>query len=177
MKKYFFAFVFLLFLTACNNEAGKKDTAAAPAEEKPAVELPYKATYSSSWTQDVSDADLKMVLQTYKDWETGNMAGLAAAFGDSLSWDMADGSHKMLAHAEAAKTMGAYRDSISTVRIDMSAWNKMHSTDKKSDVIVTWYDEWDTFKSGKVDSAAYHDINVVEKGKIVYYATFKRPKK
>ncbi len=59
----------------------------------------------------------------------------------------------------------------------MSAWHKMYSTDKKEALIVTWYDETDTYKNGKVDSAAYHDINGLKDGEIVYYGQFKRPKK
>lgn len=178
MRKYFFAFSFVLFLLACNNEGEKKEAATTETPSvKPAVDLPYTASYSSSWTQDVSDADLKMVLQSYKDWETGNMPGLAASYGDTLEVDMANGEHHKTPSGEMMKIYTAIRDSLSSVKIDMGAWNKMHSTDKKSDVIVTWYDEWDTYKTGKVDSASYHDVNVVVKGKIVYYATYKRPKK
>ena len=69
------------------------------------------------------------------------------------------------------------RDSMSSVKIDMSAWNKMYSTDKKTAFVVTWYDETDTYKSGKVDSASYQDINMMKDGKIVYYSQYKRPKK
>ncbi|MBI2729895.1 MAG: hypothetical protein HYX40_03940, partial [Sphingobacteriales bacterium] len=144
MRKYFFGIMAMLLVIACNDSPPKQEAAKAAPDEKPTVDLPYKASYSSSWTQEVSDVDLKMVLQTYKDWETGNISAVVAAFGDTLTWDMADGTRKKLTHAEASKTMGAFRDSLSSVRIDMGAWNKMHSTDKKSDVIVTWYDEFDT---------------------------------
>lgn len=177
MKKYFLFFSVLFFLIACNNEPAKKEATTPAPAEKSTVTLPYTASYSSSWSQDVSDADLKMVLQSYKDWETGNMPGLASAYGDTLEVDMANGDHHKKPSGEMMKIYTGYRDSLSSVRIDMGAWNKMHSIDKKSDVIVTWYDEWDTYKTGKVDSASYQDINVVVKGKVVYYATYKRPKK
>jgi ketosteroid isomerase-like protein len=178
MKKYFIALCLVSFLIACNNEGEKKEAAKTetPADKTP-VELPYKASYSSSWTQDVSDADLKMVMQSYKDWETGNMPGLAAAYADTLEVEMANGEHHRKPSGDIMKIYTAARDSMSSIRIEMGAWNKLHSTDKNSDIIVTWYDEWDTYKTGRVDSASYHDINVVVKGKIVYYATYKRPKK
>ena len=70
-----------------------------------------------------------------------------------------------------------YRDSLSSVTIDMQGWQKMYATDKKDGYIVTWYDETDTYKTGKVDSASYHDINQVKDGKIVWYSQYKRPKK
>jgi hypothetical protein len=59
----------------------------------------------------------------------------------------------------------------------MTAWNKMYSTDKNEGFVVTWYDETDTYKNGKVDSASYQDINMMKDGKIIYYSQYKRPKK
>jgi hypothetical protein len=51
----------------------------------------------------------------------------------------------------------------------------MYSTDKKDGYIVTWYKEYDTYKNGKVDSAAFHDINQLKDGKIVWYSQYRRP--
>ncbi|MBK9570608.1 MAG: hypothetical protein IPO53_12315 [Chitinophagaceae bacterium] len=72
---------------------------------------------------------------------------------------------------------GTNRDSLSSVKIDMESWNKMYATDKKEGYIVTWYKEYDTYKTGKVDSASYHDINLLKNGKIVWYSQYKRPMK
>ena len=177
MRTNFFSLLLLCFALSCNSNTEKKESAATPATEKTAVELPYKASFSGNWTQDVSDADLKTVLQSYKDWETGNITGLVAAFGDTLEMVMANGDYSKKPSGELAKIFTTYRDSISNVKIDMGAWDKMHSVDKNTDAIVTWYDEWDTYKNGKVDSASYHDVNVLKNGKIVYYATYKKPKK
>lgn len=177
MKKYFLCFSVLFFLVACKNEGEKKEAAAVAPAEKSTVTLPYTASYSSSWSQDVSDADLKMVLQTYKDWEANNITGLRSAFGDSLTVDMTDGTHLDKKADDIVKIFTSFRDSLSSVKIDMAAWNKMYSTDKKTGVVATWYDETDTFKSGKIDSASYHDINIVKDGKIVSYSQYKRPKK
>lgn len=178
MKKYFIAFCLVSFFAACNNEAEKKEAAKteAPAD-KPAVELPYKAAYAADWTQDVSDADLKMILQTYKDWEDNKMAALRSAFGDSLSVDMSDGTHVDGKSDDIMKTFATYRDSLTSSRIRMDSWAKLYSPEKKDGYVVTWYDQYDTFKSGKVDSSSYHDINQVKNGKIVWYAQYKRPKK
>ncbi len=75
------------------------------------------------------------------------------------------------------KMWKTYRDSLSSVRIVMDAWQKMYATDKKMGFVVTWYNEYDTYKNGKVDSAAYHDINLVKDGKIVALEQYKRPLK
>jgi ketosteroid isomerase-like protein len=168
----------MAFLASCQNKNETKatsdtDTTAA----KTSVDLPYTAMYSSEFTEDVSDADLKMVLTTYKDWETNNMAGLGKAMGDSVYVDFSDGEHLNGTNAEIMKRWSTYRDSLSSVKIDMEAWQNMYATDKKESFVVTWYKEIDTYKNGKVDSAWYHDINQIKNGKISYYRQYKRPAK
>ena len=37
--------------------------------------------------------------------------------------------------------------------------------------------ENDTYKTRKVDSASYHDINLMKNGKIVWFSQYKRPMK
>jgi ketosteroid isomerase-like protein len=179
MKKILLCFCFATFLLSCNSGGEKTaaTTITADSTTKSTVDLPYTASYSSSWSTDVSDADLKMVLMTYKDWADNNMSGLGSAMADTVAWDMSTGDHKNLSKADIMKMFTTYRDSLSSVKIDMAGWNKMYSTDKKDGYIVTWYDETDTYKTGKVDSASYHDINQVKDGKIVWYAQYKRPKK
>ena len=179
MKKILLFFGFAAFLLSCKSSEEK--TAAAPSTAdsttKTTVDLPYTASYSSSWSTDVSDADLKMVLTTYKDWADNNMSGLGNSMADTVNLDMSSGDHKKLSNADLKKLWSTYRDSLSSVKIDMAGWQKMYSTDKKDAFIVTWYDETDTYKTGKVDSASYHDINQVKDGKIVLYSQYKRPKK
>ena len=179
MKTMLLCFCFATFLLSCNS--GEQKTAATTSTTdsttKSTVDLPYTASYSSSWSTDVSDADLKMVLMSYKDWTDNNMSGLGNAMADTVEWEMSSGDDKKLSKADLMKMFSTYRDSLSSVKIDMTAWQKMYATDKKEGYIVTWYDETDTYKTGKVDSASYHDINQVKDGKIVWYAQYKRPKK
>jgi ketosteroid isomerase-like protein len=178
MKKILLCFCVGTFFLSCNSDKEKTaatETVATP--EKSTVDLPYTASYSSSWTTDVSDADLKMVLTTYKDWENNNMSGLGAGLADTVSVYFSSGDTVRLPKADIMKLFTTYRDSLSSVKIDMQGWQKMYATDKEEGYIVTWYDETDTYKTGKVDSASYHDINQVKDGKIVWYAQYKRPKK
>lgn len=176
MRKIFLCFSSAIFLLSCNSEKEKTSTATetAAVAEKSTVELPYKASYSSSFTTDVSDEDLKMVLTTYKDWSAGNFDGLEKIMGDSVYYDGYDGSSMHLPKAELLKLWKTFRDSLSSVTIDMYAWQKMYASDKKEGHVVTWYKETDTYKNGKVDSATYHDINGIKDGKIIWYSTMKR---
>ena len=176
MRKIFLCFSSAVFLLSCNNEKEKTEatTETAAVAEKSTVELPYKASYSSNFTTDVSDADLKMVLTTYKDWSSGNFDGLAGAMSDSVDYDANDGKSMRLPKAELLKLWTTYRDSMSSVTIEMYAWQKMYAADKKEGHVVTWYKEIDTYKNGKVDSATYHDINGIKDGKITWYSSMKR---
>lgn len=180
MRKIFLCLGVPAFLLSCNSNTEKTaatSTSTATEPAKPAMEMPYTATYTSNWSNEVSDADQKMVLMTYKDWSDNNMTGLLAAMADTVTIEMSSGLHKVLPRAELGKMWSTYRDSLSSVRIEMESWNKMYAVDKKESYIVTWYNEYDTFKDGRVDSAAYHDINQVKDGKIMWYSQYKRPKK
>ena len=179
MKKLSFLICVATFLASCN---GVKDTESATnadstSRDSAPADLPYTASYTSSWSDEVSDADLKMVLTTYKDWSAGNMKGLESAMGDTVEYDMNSGKSSKLTNTELLKMWTTSRDSLKSVEIDMQAWNKMYSTDKKDSYVVTWYKEIDTYKDGRVDSASYHDINQIKNGKIVWYSQFKRPLK
>lgn len=177
MRKIFLGLFTGIILLSCNNAEVKSTSATNDSTAKTPTDLPYTAQYSSNWSDNVSDADLKMVLTTYKDWTDANMPGLENALADTVTLDMSSGVHIVKPKAEIIKLWKSYRDSLSSVNIKMDAWHKMYATDKKDGYIVTWYDETDSFKDGRVDSASYHDINQVKDGKIIWYSQYKRPKK
>jgi len=179
MKRIFLFLGILAFITSCQDKGETKATSGSSdttAQTTP-VDLPYKATYTSHFTSEVSDADLKMVLTSYKDWADGNMDGLSKSLADSVWVDFSDGNHLNGTNAEIMKRWSTYRDSLSSVTIEMEAWDKKYAVDKKEGFVVTWYKEIDTYKNGKVDSAWYHDINQIKDGKISYYRQYKRPAK
>ena len=181
MKTNLFCGYAAIFLLACTgNDSHVKSASTDSAEHQngtTALALPYTAAYSSQWSDAVPDADLKMVLETYQDWENNNMSRLGNAMADTVDFEMANGDHRKLARAELMKIWSTYRDSLSSVKIKMDTWRKMYSTDKKESYIVVWYDETDIYKNGKVDSASYHDVNQIKDGKINWYSQYKRPKK
>lgn len=168
MKKFLLCFFFGTFLLSCNNDKDKDKADTSGTMDngaKSTVGLPYKPSYSSSWSTDVSDADLKTVLISYKDWADGNMSNVAKAYSDTLEWDRPSGEHYRLPKAGIMKMWTTFRDSLSSITIDMQGWQKMYSTDKKEGHVVTWYKEIDTYKSGKADSGYYHDINRIKEWK------------
>jgi ketosteroid isomerase-like protein len=177
MRKLLLFICLVTLLAACNR--GEK-TASSSSEDSTAAtkgpsDLAYTATYTSNWTNNVSDDDLRTVIMSYKDWSTGNFKGLSAAMGDSVEYDMNSGKHIKLTNADLMKMWKGSRDSLKSVAIEMETWNKMYAPDKKDAYIVTWYKETDTYKDGRVDSASYHDINQLKNGKIIWYSQYKRP--
>jgi ketosteroid isomerase-like protein len=178
MKKILSFFFVITLLYACNNSAEKASTEATPATptaEKSTVALPYTATFSTSFNQDLSDSAVLNVLNSYKAWETGDMTTLAATFTDTINFEGWDGTKYSGPKAGLLSKWAKSRDSISSIKVEFEVWMKNHEIDNKADVITVWYKEWDTYKSGKVDSAQWSDLNGVDKnGKIIWYRQYKR---
>jgi hypothetical protein len=179
MKRLFILLTATYCLISCNQatkEEAKKveGVPLEPGAVVSSVELPYKPAYSAQFTNNVSDADLLVVLNSYKHWETGDMKALRACFADSLSFASWDGYKFNGPTDELMKRWGTYRDSLSSVVIVMDGWLKNHSVDKNQDFINVWFKEIDTYKSGKVDSSYYEEDNMVVNGKIVWYSQHKQ---
>jgi len=178
MKRTFLCLCFAMFLFSCNNSKTESASTSTDTTAKTTMtDLPYTASYSTNFTDDVSDADLKMVLMTYKNWADGNISDLANSMGDSVYVDFNTGDHFTGKKADLMKIWSKYRDSLSSVTISMEVWKKLYEPNKKDAAILTWYKEIDTYKTGRVDSAYYHDINGIKDGKINYYDQYKRPAK
>jgi hypothetical protein len=169
MKKLVIMAAAALFFAACNNEKkeGQKESGSS-------IQMPYKANYSSDFNSNVSDSAVLTVLNSYKYWENADMNGLAGTIGDSLYFQGWDGMKLNGTNADIMKLWSSHRDSMSKVEISMDAWSKDHSADKNDDFVLVWYKEIDTYKSGKVDSANYADINQVKNGKIYWYAQYRQ---
>lgn len=179
MKKTLLLLSFAAMLGSCNSKSDEKTatTDTTSMSSMTMAEMPYTASYSCDFTDSVSDADLKTVLMSYKNWADNNMSGLSVTLADTIDVDMSNGQHVHASNADLIKRWSTYRDSLSSVSITMDAWRKMYAADKKEPSVVVWYKEIDTYKSGKADSAYYSDINLLKNGKIAYYGQFKRPAK
>jgi hypothetical protein len=115
-----------------------------------------------------------MALNTYKYWENGDMQGLRSTMGDSMRVNGADG---FTFNGLTDSLMGywqSHRDSMSSVSISMDVWRKNHVAKDSSNYITVWYKEIDTYKSGRVDSANFSDVNEVKNGKIAWYSSFRQ---
>lgn len=169
MKKYILIFFSSAFaIVSCQNkEAAKTATTSS-------IQLPYTASYTTDFTNNVSDSDLLVALNSYKYWESGDMNSLRSTMGDSMSVNAADGFKFSGLTDSLMKAWMTMRDSLSSVKITMDVWLKNHSVKDGQDYINVWYKEIDTYKTGKVDSASYEDDNGVKDGKIIWYSSHKQ---
>ena len=169
MKKLLFILLISILYVACtggqSSDKNVTDSTSSVAAG-PSVTMPYTAGYSSSFTIG-KQRDVLTVLNWYKAWETGDMTALASAFADSLTMHFSDGS-SMDGKTDSLMVMAKkFRDSLSSVKINVDAWIPVHSTDKNEDWVLVWYKEVDVFKNGKKDSVYYEDDNLIDKnGKI-----------
>lgn len=177
MKKIMMLIAAAGFLVACNNEKADK---AATAKCDPAcvadssLKLAFKANYTSQFTDKVADKDLTMVINSYKYWVDGDMKAVTGTLADSVYFQGWDGFKFSGVRANLLDIWTKHRDSLSSVKIDMDVWTRSHSMVDNTDYIDVWYKEIDTYKTGKLDSANYMDINQVKNGKISWYAQYRQ---
>ena len=162
MKKIVYLFAVVALFASCKN--GAKTTASTT----DTVAMPYKATYSSSFVISDSTKNTKAVLQSYKDWEDNKLDNAPSYFADTVAENFWNGDFLKVKRDSLIKLGHKFRDSLSNVKIEITAYVALHSTDKNSDWVLVWYKETDTYKTGKIDSAYYQDDNQLVNGKIVW---------
>jgi hypothetical protein len=176
MKKVLILFLIPLTFIACTGSGTEKPASAAGNDSAvaAAVPLPYTADYSSNFVPG-KQADVATVLNSYKAWETSDMAAMRTCFGDTVTMEFPNGGSFKGPLDSLIKMARVYRDSLSKVSLTFYAWTPNHSVDKNEDWVNVWYKEVDTYKTGKVDSVEFEDDNLLKNGKIV--STFSHSKK
>lgn len=174
MKKIFFIlFALPLVFLSCNSKDETK-TDVMTSDTQSSIQLPYEASYTTDFTNNVPDSELLVVLNSYKAWENGDMNALRATMGDSMFVNGSNGFRFGGLTDSLMKQWQISRDSLSSVKITMDVWLKNHSVKDSSNFINVWYKEIDTYKSGKVDSANYEDDNLMRNGKISWFSSHKQ---
>lgn len=171
MKKTLYLFAAMALLASCKNETKTADAGA----KTDSVVMPLKASYSSSFTISDNAKNEQLVLQSYKDWEDNNLKNAPAYLADTVTMDFSSGKHLTATRDGIVKDWQNFRDSLTSVKVDVLAVTNLHSTDKNADWVGVWYKETDTYKTGKVDSAIYQDDNMMVKGKMAYISSKRRP--
>ncbi|MGZ3835220.1 MAG: hypothetical protein ACXVB0_16990, partial [Mucilaginibacter sp.] len=129
MKKVLYLFAAIALLASCKNGAKTADT-----KSTDSVVMPFKASYSSSFTISDNQKNAAEVLQSYKDWQDNKLSNGTAYFADTVSFDMPNGDRLVNVKRDSLIHFAQkFRDSLSSVKINVVAVTNLHSTDKNTD--------------------------------------------
>jgi len=179
MRNLIFIIVVSSVYAACTgtttaSKENSDSTSTTPAAS--AISYPYTADYTSKISRG-SDSNALLVLNSYKAWETGDMTALSNTLADSVEMMFSSGYEVSSTRDSIMNMAKKFRDSLSSVKIDMGVWEPVHADDKNQDAVLVWYKEIDTYKNGKIDSGNYHEINGVKDGKITFVQSYSRKNK
>ncbi|MBN8576602.1 MAG: hypothetical protein J0L66_06640 [Cytophagales bacterium] len=146
------------------------DSCSTPAHDQAASKLsmPYVATYSSKFNQNVSEESVQIVLTSLKAWERGDMEAYRKSFADTVTFNSSDGSTSIVLVDALMDSWAAHRhDSLASMDIEVRAWTKLHSIDKNTDFVSLWFRAVDHYRNGRVDSIYVYEDYRVANAKIV----------
>ena len=169
MRQAFLLLCSAAFLFACNNSDTKTADETKVADTQVAAmstnDFAYPKEDWGDW-QPGSIDNLKMALQSLKDFETGNIDASLNVFADSieLKFDEMEGK---FSKDSVAKMFKADRGSLKTMQIDMDDYETVKSRDGKKEYVSMWYKQKWQDQKGTWDSVICMDDLKIEHGKIV----------
>jgi len=169
MKQAFLLLCSTAFLFACNNSDTKTADESKTADTKVAAmstnDLAYPVKDWGDWQPGNID-NLKMALQSLKDFETGNIDASLNFFVDSieLKFDEMEGK---FSKDSVAKMFKADRGSLKAMQIEMEDYETVKSRDGKKEYVSMWYKQKWQDQKGTWDSVFCMDDLKIEQGKIV----------
>ena len=156
---------------ACNSNtkstttAGEDSTAA-----NGSADLPYKATYSSSFKMGKQDYCKMIVQGSWKDWENNTMDNMKSWVADTIVAFSPDNT--MIKGLDSLQARWKrYRTEYTAVTDSLNAAVPLYSTDKNENWVLVWATEYNTDKKGKIDTVGVMEtwrINKDGKADLVY---------
>lgn len=178
------AFLFLSIaagLLACNSSDTKTADETKAGDTKVAAmstnDLAYPVKDWGDW-QPGSVDNLKMVLQSLKDYEKGDVDACMNSFADSVKLSFEDLNGKF-SKDSVTKMFKTGRGSMKAYEVHMEDYETVKSKDGKQEYVSMWYNEKWQDQKGNWDSVICMDDLKIENGKIasIDQKTRKYPKK
>ena len=151
MQKCMFLFAFIVL--ACNNEKAKPAESAETAT-KPAVALPYLASYSSSFEMGDPAYVATILKGEWKAWEENKMDSMKSWMADTVLTIFSDNT-VIRGSNSVVNSLKKYRALFSNVTATINAAIPVYSTDKKENWALIWATEIDTRLNGSKDTTAW----------------------
>lgn len=150
-------------LTSCNDKPEAVVQSATTAEEK--VVYAYTIEKPDNWVTG-SKQNTKLVLQSLKDFETGNVDASLNAWGDSVQLK-GDYMDVKVSRDSLSSIFKSWRSKYKNMEIKMNDWESVKSLDGKVEYVSLWYVEKTEDQQGKWDSLTFMEDYKIENGKIV----------
>ena len=154
MQKIIFCAAVAVLALSCNNaaEQPKTEEVAKAAEGPKKVDLPYTATYSSSFEPGNPDYMAVILKGSWKDWDNNTMDNMKDWVADSIIAFHSDntvvqGIDSLLARWKRG------RAEYSTVLDTVQAVTPLYSTDQKHNWVLVWVKSINTKKDGVKDTS------------------------
>lgn len=151
MRIWLFIFS-LMILTGCKN--GQRERTRSSSDT--AVYYPFAPIYSNEFDPGKPEY-ARMVLQVWRQYETGSMKPEWKSFADTIRLILPD---KIL-HGHKDSILQLYqqrRDRYINMQCFISSWLPVHFTDEGDDVVYVWGIYDGTFANGDRDYAMVHEI-------------------
>ncbi len=178
MKKILFLFTAAAFAACNSSNDAKVESMTTSADSTDNVTYPYEIGYSSKF--EIGDAQQsKMILELWKDFDSGDVSKHKEYFADSVQMLFPDGSSMHNVKDSIIAETNTYRAMYSSVTSRVDAIIPVKSTDKGENWVCVWGTEIHTLK-GKTDSTNLHEAWRFDKdGKIDFMMQYARsfPKK
>ncbi|MEO6404228.1 MAG: hypothetical protein ABIY51_05485 [Ferruginibacter sp.] len=172
MKRLILISFWSLFVFGCNDKTEKTEATTGDSPKMASAtstdELVYPYTLDQPY-KDWQPGDKQhavMVMNALKGYESGDIDGAMAGFGDSIDLRF-DYYHGKLSHDSLKNYFIKDRANYSNIKIKMGDWESVISKDKKEEYVTMWYKQIITDKAGKTDSLAVIDDAKIVNGKIV----------
>jgi hypothetical protein len=152
MKQTFLCLAATLVIVACNTDKKTDDVAGATKVDKPAVALPYTASYSSSFEMGDPAHSATILQGSWKDWENNKMENMKSWIADTIVAFHSDNT--MIRGADSLVAAWTRNRARYTAVIDtIQAVLPTYSTDKKENWVLVWAKEINTRADGHKDTA------------------------
>jgi hypothetical protein len=160
-----------IIAVACNNEPKTAEaTDAKPTKEVATLtipeDVPYKAMYTNWVPGDA--ANIKTILDMYKNWDDKKMAAVETIFADSVVFDDPSGRQSRVVRPHLLDSLTKWRNYSDTTYTDIITAISLHSPDKNEDWVCVWsMNHWKD-KKGKLDSSFTNENWQLKGSKVVY---------
>lgn len=150
LKNLTFSMLAMLLMVGCTNE--KSDEAASmEAETGTSQDLPYKATYSSSFEMGKPEHAHTILSGSWKEWEENRLDNMANWAADSIvafhsDNTMVEGVDSLQAAWKRARAK--YSNVVDSINAVMPVYSK----DRKENWVLVWATEYNTKLDGKTDT-------------------------